>query len=110
MVSGWTISLIPLGSIVTVGFTLEAGTSRGLIFLFAHAGSGTGLVSLGANDSAPGRVPSAAVGLSELRGVNTATTDVSLIRYFAATRFTSATVTFLIASMSSSGEFRPSDR
>ena len=97
-----------MASTVTAGFTFDAGTSRGFNVLFAHAGSGTGFVCLGAKDSLPGFEPSEATGLPDSRGVNKATTAVSLIRYFLATRFTSVTVTFLIASMSSSGEVRPS--
>src|SRR5262249_43504027 len=93
---------------VTVGLTPDVGTSRGFNFLFAHAGRGTDFVSFGAKDSAPEREASEATGLPDSRGVNRAMTAVSLIRYFLATRFTSAAVTFLIASMSPSGLRPPS--
>src|SRR4030095_16392549 len=98
MVSGWTISRSPLARSVTVGLTLDVGTSKGSNVLFAHAGSGTAFVSFEAKDSAPGLEPSDATGLPDSRGVKMATTAVSLVRYFFETRFTSATVTFLIAS------------
>src|SRR5512145_1745040 len=107
MSSVCTISLRPLGSSVTIGFTRDVGTANGANVFFAQAGKGTGLVSLGAKDSVAGRESEAARGLPDSRGVNIATTALSLKRYFLATRLTSATVTFLIASILSSGELRP---
>src|SRR4030095_3366726 len=108
MVSGWTIRRTPLGNSVTVGLTFDIGTSRGFNVLFAQAGNGTDFVSFGAKDSLPGREFSDATGLPDSCGVNTATIAVSLVIYFFATRFQSAPLTVLIASMSSSGELRPS--
>ncbi len=75
---------------------------------FAQAGRGTDLVCLGPKDSWPRPNPAVAAGLPEGRGVKIPTIAVSFTRYSRATRFTSATVTFWMAAMSSSGELRPS--
>ena len=91
-----------------MGFTVEVGIAGGATAFPAQAGRGTGFVCFGAKDSAPRRKPSAATGAPDGRGVSTATVAVSLTRYSLATRFTSATATFFMASMSSSGEVRPS--
>src|SRR5512135_73171 len=97
----------PLGRSVTVGTGMGAGRVGGITAALAQAGRGTGLVCFGANDSAPPN-PWEATGCPDGRGVRIAVTAVSLTRYSLATRFTSATVTFLMASMSSSGDVRPS--
>ena len=39
MVSGCTMSLIPLGRFVTNGFSVEAGTGSCSVICFAHGGS-----------------------------------------------------------------------
>src|SRR6266496_1262642 len=98
----------PLGSAVTLGLTVDVGTANGESAFFAQAGSGTAFVCFGAKDSPPEREPSDATASPDSCGVIITVTALSLMRYFFATRFTSATVTFLIASMSSSIEVRPS--
>ena len=104
--SCWTIRRIPLRSIVATGFTFDGGEVGRTAALFAQAGSSTGSVRLGANDSFP-PYPFEATGFPEGRGVTMAVSAVSLMRYPLATRFTSSTVTFPIAAIPSSGEFRP---
>src|SRR5512135_1589417 len=98
----------PLGSTVSIGWTVDAGTANGARAFLAQPGSGTGLVCLGAKDSPPERGLCDATASPDSRGVITATIALSLVKYFFATRFTSAAVTLLIASMSSSGDRRPS--
>src|ERR1051325_1784624 len=98
----------PLGSLVSIGCTVDTGTDSGATALFAQAGNGTALVCLGAKDSPPARELCVATASPDACGVMITTTALSLVKYFFATRFTSATVTFLIASISSSIEFRSS--
>src|SRR5271169_4554191 len=92
---------------VTVGFNVEIGTGGNAETFFAQAGSITCFVRFGAKDSPPPK-PFDEMGIPEGCGVSSATIAVSLCRYSLATLFTSSGETFLIASISSLGELRPS--
>ena len=61
---------------------MEVGTVNGERVFFAQAGSGTGLVCFGANDSPPERGTFAATGSPDSRGVIITATALSLSRYF----------------------------
>src|SRR5208283_1898439 len=97
----------PLGKIVTVGFKVEIGTGGKAETFFAQAGNGTCFVRFGAKDSPPPKLFDE-IGVPEGCGVSSATIAVSLRRYSLATLFTSSGETFLMASISSLGELRPS--
>ena len=107
IVSCCTISFMPFGSVLTVGFVVSFGISRRVSAADAHSGNATGPVGLPASDSAPPN-DFEEIGLPEGCGVSTAVIASSGFRYFRITSFTSSTVTFWIASMSSSGDCRPS--
>ena len=107
MVSGCTMSRMPLGRLVTTGFNVEAGTASRLTACRAQPGSLTPLVWAEANDSLPPKL-FVETGLPEGWGVRMATMAWSKSRYSRATRFTSATVTRRMACTSSSGDSRPS--
>lgn len=105
IVSGCTIKRSPFGRTVTVGLKLDGGTRGAASTFCAHSGRATDLTSFGAKDSPPPN-PLEATGFPDGLGVRIAVSDVSLTRNSFATRFTSATVTFWIARISSSGELR----
>src|SRR5271168_1238373 len=107
MVSGCTISLIPLDRFVTNGFNVVAGTGNFPTIFFAQGGRFTSALAEETNDSPPPKLfPE--IGLSDGVGVRIAEIAWSKSRYFLATRFTSSTVTARNELMSSSGELRPS--
>src|SRR5690242_8553238 len=92
----------PFANLVSIGRTVDVGRESGDTAFLAHAGSGTAFACFGANDSPPERELCDATAAPDSRGIIIRTTALSLLKYFLATRFTSAAVTLLIASISSS--------
>ena len=71
MVSGCTMSLMPLGRLVTNGFSVEAGTGSCSVIFFAHDGSLTLVFFEEAKDSLPPKLFDE-IGLSDGCGVRMA--------------------------------------
>src|SRR5579862_1553936 len=98
---------MPLGRLVTTGFNVEGGISICSVIFLAHTGSLTPVAFDAANDSLPPKLFEE-IGLPEGCGVKMAEMAWSKSKYCLATRLTSATVTWRMAAMSSSGDCRPS--
>src|SRR5581483_4545908 len=107
MLSGCTITLIPLAKFVTNGLSVVLGVGNWSVTFFAQSGNFTFGFFDEAKLSAPPKLfPE--IGLSDGTGVRIAEMEWSKSKYFFATRLTSSTVTLRYELMSSSGELRPS--
>ena len=102
-----TIRRRPLGKVMSVDDGGAGGISSASSRDPAHEGNSTGFVGAEVNCSPPPN-PLEATGAPDGTGFSSAVIEFWSTRYCFATRFTSAGVTRLIASTSSSGELRPS--
>ena len=98
---------MPFGSVTSDGVSRDSGTVIFASCDSAHSGSKTGFFGGDVVVSPPPK-PFSATGLPDGLGTRVVTIERSSRTYSRRTRFTSSAVTVLMATMSSSGELRPS--